>query len=359
MTISLIGEDNQTIAAIEDLAARMLKRANIRAERMGRGANSRVFRLEDLADRRRYVVKFYFRHPADPRDRLETEFTGFSFLWTQGITSIPRPIAVNREESCAIYEFIEGEKISPENIAVEDIEYAVDFLARLKRLNTIARSYHLSSASEACFSIQAIVASIEERLSRLSKIKGKGQDYEQLESFLEGDFKPFLEILTPWARGRCAEKRISFDSEIPLEERTLSPSDFGFHNTIRARDGRIVFLDFEYFGWDDPAKTVVDFLLHPAMALSDSMKKAFVARMLNAFVENGQLAEKVKLVYPLFGLKWCTIFLNEFVPDDFSRRVYAAGSPLDKGPIRQEQLWKAKDLYRKIKETYTEFPYSS
>ena len=359
MITSLPGQDHKTLAAIEDLAARMLKRVHIRAQRLDCGANSRVFMLEDSVESRKYVIKFYFRHPADPRDRLETEFTGFSFLWTQGITSIPRPIAVDREESCAVYEFIEGEKILPENIAAEDIEYAVDFLGRLKQLNKIAHSHTIASASDACFSIKAIIRSIEGRLMRLSKIKGKEQDYEQLESFLEDDFKPFLGVLTQWVRQRSLEKRISFDSEISREERTLSPSDFGFHNAIRARDGRIIFLDFEYFGWDDPAKTIVDFLLHPAMALSESMKRAFVVGMLQVFQENGQLAQKVKLVYPLFGLKWCTIFLNEFVPDDFSRRVYAAGNPLDKSRVRKEQLAKAKNLFRKIQETYKSFHYLS
>jgi len=345
-------EDSRTIALVEDLAAKMLKRVSIRAKRLGGGGNAQVFVLEAGGETLRHVVKFYFRHPADPRDRLETEFAGFSFLWRQGITNIPRPVAVNRKESCAIYEFIEGKKILPADITMEDIKYAVDFLSTLKGLNNIARSYHIAFASDACFSISAIVAGIEGRLALLSKIKAKGQEYEELGSFLGEDFKPFLGVLTQWAQGRCAEEHISFDSEISWDERTLSPSDFGFHNAVRARDGRIVFLDFEYFGWDDPAKMIVDFLLHPAMALSEPMKKAFVSRTLEAFAENRQLTQRVRIVHPLLALKWCMIMLNEFVPGDFSRRVYAAGNPLDKAQVRKEQLLKAKNLCRTIKETY-------
>ena len=55
------------------------------------------------------------------------------------------------------------------------------------------------------------------------------------------------------------------EAELPVEQRTLSPSDFGFHNALRRPDGRVVFLDLEYFGWDDPAKMISDFLLHPAL----------------------------------------------------------------------------------------------
>ena len=115
---------------------------------------------------------------------------------------------------------------------------------------------------------------------------------------------------------------------------------------------------FEYFGWDDPAKTIADFLFHPAMALSEPMKEVFVRRMLDAFKENNRLIDRLKVVYPLFGLKWCMIFLNEFIPSDFTRRAYAAGNPLDRDQVRKEQLRKARNLYRKLKETYLKFPYA-
>lgn len=345
-------EDSRTIAQVEDLAAKMLKRVGVRAKRLDRGRNSQVFVLESGGETPRHVVKFYFRHPADPRDRLETEFTSFSFLWGQGIASIPRPVAVNREGSCAIYELIEGDKILPADITTEDIKYAVNFLADLKRLNNTARSSPIAPASDACFSISAIVAGIERRLDRLTKIRPKGQEYEELGSFLREDFKPFLGILTQWAKEQCSRKRIFFDSEVSWEERTLSPSDFGFHNAIRARDQRIVFLDFEYFGWDDPSKMVVDFLLHPAMSLSESMKKCFARGMLDVFKENERLIDRIRVVYPLHGLKWCAILLNEFIPNDFSRRSFAAGNPLDPSQVRRQQLLKAKGLYRTIKETY-------
>ena len=357
MTTSLIMEDSRTIAQVEGLAAKMLKRAGVRAKRLERGGNSRVFVLETGGETPRHVMKFYFCHPADPRDRLETEFAGFSFLWGRGITNIPRPVAVNREGSCAIYEFIEGDKILPADITTEDIKYAVNFLADLKRLNNTARSFHLAPASDACFSVSAIVTGIEGRLARLTKIRPKGQEYEELGCFIEEDFKPFFGILTEWAKEQCVQKHTSFDSEVPWEERTLSPSDFGFHNAIRARDKRIVFLDFEYFGWDDPAKMVVDFLLHPAMALSEPIKKCFARGMLDVFKENKGFIDRLRVVYPLHGLKWCAIVLNEFIPNDFSRRSFAAGNPLDPSRVRRRQLLKAKNLYSKIREIYEDFPY--
>ncbi len=346
------------IAGVCRVAAGLLGVAVVSAQRIGGSGNNRVYFLECGQGGPR-VAKFYFRHPSDKRDRLKAEFDSLSFLWEQGIVSIPRPIAANPEESCAIYEFIEGKKITPADITDADIEYAVDFLGRLKRINTIARSKNIPSASDACFSIKAIIEGIEGRLARFEPLQEGGEEYKELESFLRNDFRPLAASLTQWARQQCKAGGISFEDEIPMEQRTLSPSDFGFHNAIRASDGRVVFLDFEYFGWDDPAKTTVDFLFHPAMALSEPMKRNFTRRMLEAFKENSRLIERVRLAYPLFGLKWCMIFLNEFIPNDFSRRAYAAVGMLDKSVARRGQLQKAKTLYRHIKEVYMEFPYAS
>lgn len=360
--MNIVDDTTQTVektaADICRIAADILGVPVLSAQRIGGSGNNRVYFLSDH-NSRPYVVKFYFRHPSDKRDRLGAEFDSLSFLWKQGIRQIPRPFLVNREESCAIYEFIEGKKIVPAEITDKDIEYAVKFLGQLKGLNKIARSENMPSASDACFSIKAIIANIEGRLSRFTQLKEQTEEYAPLESFLDDHFKPLLGELKLWAEQQCRDSNISFDEEITLEQKTLSPSDFGFHNAIRCADGRIVFLDFEYFGWDDPAKTVVDFLFHPAMALSEPMKKAFVQRMLETFKENQQLTQRVKLVYPLFGLKWCTIFLNEFIPNDFSRRAFASANPLDRSQVRQAQLLKAKNLFQQIQETYLKFPYAS
>ncbi len=110
-----------------------------------------------------------------------------------------------------------------------------------------------------------------------------------------------------------------------MAERTLSPSDFGFHNALRGADGRLVFLDFEYFGWDDPAKTVADFLLHPGMQLPAALKQRFFFGMMAALASVPKLQHRVRAVYPLFGLKWCAILLNEFTLENLARRCFADG----------------------------------
>jgi len=142
------------------------------------------------------------------------------------------------------------------------------------------------------------------------------------------------------------------DQELPRALRTLSPSDFGFHNAVRRPDGRLIFVDFEYFGWDDPAKMIVDFLLHPAMNLPEELKGRFVSGLLTHFDRGGFLPIRLAAVYPLFGLKWCLILLNEFVPDDFARRNFSAATPEDLESRRSQQLTKSKKMFRELEQNY-------
>ena len=53
------------------------------------GANNRVFRVEAASGVA--LLKSYFRHPDDPRDRLGTEWAFTSFAWDNGVRCIPRP----------------------------------------------------------------------------------------------------------------------------------------------------------------------------------------------------------------------------------------------------------------------------
>ena len=216
---------------------------------IGAGRNSRVFKVD--LDGRSVVVKFYRRDAGDTRYRLATEFGALRFLWDNGVRAVPRAIAEDRNHYCAIYEFIDGGP--PAEIAAGDIDALVDFLASLQALRSKAAG--IGTASEANFSLTALTAHVRSRAERLRQ-----HATGELATWFEKSFDPLL-----------AEVEATGDDEIDQAKRILSPSDFGFHNAIRRPDGALAFVDFEYFGWDDPAKTVVDFLLHPGMTLSDAL----------------------------------------------------------------------------------------
>lgn len=322
-------------------------------QRISEGLNSQAYHLESQ-DKKHYLAKFYFRHLSDSRDRLGTEFSSLSALWEHGIRCIAQPIAINESIGCALYEYVEGKKIFPNKLTADDIDQSVRFLEKLKILANKSPSAAFQPASEACFSFQDIINNIEWRLKRLDVTVSK---HEDLRSFLANDFKPFLKILIKWHKENST---IFSDAEIAHEERTLSPSDFGFHNAFKKEDGSIVFFDFEYFGWDDPAKMISDFLLHPAMSLSKAMKERFVSELgsSSVFPEREEMLQRVRRLYPFFGLKWCLIFLNEFILDDLQRRNFARKTLDDKNDVERRQLLKAKNTLALVKETYQSFPFN-
>ena len=331
-------------------------------QEIGRGRNSRVYKVQ-CADGTNYVAKHYFRDHLDPRNRLGVEFNTLQFLWQHEITCVPKPIAMNLEQGWGIYEFIPGEKISSEDVTRDDIAVAGQFLAHLNQLKARPGpglgpgSTLFLPASEACFSLQAVVASIEQRLQRLRTVPQQTVIEQKLHDFLQQQLQPSFEKIVRWCKYSLDRHGFSFYADLSPEERILSPSDFGFHNALRLDDGRIVFLDFEYFGWDDPAKTIADFLLHPGMSLPNDLQREFVLKMPKVFSGNPHLLGRVELVYPLFGLKWCTILLNEFVPEYLQRREFADQEIIEREQRQQQQLAKAEALLAKILREYESFPY--
>lgn len=326
----------------------------VSVERIGGGRNSRVYLLV-CKDCKKYIAKFYFTHRLDKRDRLEVEFASLQFLWNNGIKCVPQPVLSDKNEGCAIYEYIEGEKVASQDVTNDDIECVVEFLGRLKKLGDKKESDRLPNASEAFFSNRAIVTNIRGRLEKLYSICNDKSQYNELHRFLD-DFRLLFSDVVRWCKLSLEEKGMSFVSCLGREDKTLSPSDFGFHNALRRKSGQIAFLDFEYFGWDDPAKMISDFLLHPNMELKGELKNRFVDAILKQFKEHVYLRKRLEIVYPLFGLKWCLILLNEFLPEQMLRRKFATGdSSYDS--VLSGQLTKSRKVFDKISKEYEKFPY--
>lgn len=315
------------------------------------GRNSRVFRV-DCADGEPVAVKAYFRSARDRRDRMGGEFRALQLLQSEGVRKVAAPLAADDEQHIAIYEFIEGAHFAPTEIAPLDIRQAVAFLGALKRIATGHAADHFPPASEASFSIEAIFENLDVRFAAL----GRAAVHEPaLAQFLRDEFVPFRTRAETWCCDFCRAEKIDPSQEIARDARTLSPSDFGFHNTLRRPNGELAFLDFEYFGWDDPAKTVSDFVLHPGMELAPSLKQQFFAGALEVFSGSPKFAARVRAVYPLFALKWATILLNEFTLDHGARRSFAVGAS---GVWSQTaQLKKARRLLGQAAHDYRNFPY--
>jgi hypothetical protein len=336
---------------IREMLFRDLNRKARTLQQLKGGRNSRVFRV-DCEDGPAVAVKAYFKSTHDPRDRMGCEFRALQFLRSEGLREIPMPLAMDAAHGIAAYEFAAGQPLRPGEAGEAEIDQAVAFLRTLKAIADSGRAGDLPAASEACFSIAAILENLDSRFRRLEEASA-GQT--ELADFLRNEILPFRKLAVQQCRDLCRQSGIATDTEIPLSQWTLSPSDFGFHNALRGADGRLVFLDFEYFGWDDPAKTVADFCLHPAMQLPAALRQRVFTGMMAAFPGVPNLPHRVRAVYPLFGLKWCAILLNEFTLDHLARRCFADGSAKTTRS-QNAQLEKARHMLAQVKNDCHDFP---
>jgi hypothetical protein len=193
--------------------------------------------------------------------------------------------------------------------------------------------------------LQEIESSINSRLMRLSSASGD----PSLLAFLELEFQPCLSVALRRASALAPPAGRSPGDRLQDSGQTLSPSDYGFHNALRRRDGTLVFLDFEYFGWDDPAKMLSDFLLHPAVSLSAGLRRRFVRRALATLASDETTERRWRAVYPIWGLKWCLILLNVFTSEHLRRRQFAASDPGEVERRKSGQVAKARALVNDLR----------
>ena len=115
------------------------------------GRNSSVYALIASSEQK-YVGKRYFKGDGRAESRLDTEFKALTFLRRQGFQDVPKPVAMDLNCMCAVYEFMEGVSVNPSEATKSDIQSLIEFLDRLCRLNQTKESRAMPNASDACFS---------------------------------------------------------------------------------------------------------------------------------------------------------------------------------------------------------------
>ena len=118
---------------------------------MAGGANNRVFRVE--AEAGAFLLKSYFRHPDDPRDRLGTEFAFSRFAWANGVRCVPQPLASDPAAGLGLFEFVFGRSLQNTVAGEPAVDQAIDFFRTLNHARHDPAAAALPPASEACFSL--------------------------------------------------------------------------------------------------------------------------------------------------------------------------------------------------------------
>lgn len=302
--------------------------------------NNRTYKV--LTDHGPLAVKQYFRHGDDTRDRLGTEFGFASFAAQAAPGCAPAPLAMDRDDGLAAYEFVEGRPLTAAELQWTHVQAAVDFFLALNTPQARLQAQDLHPASEACFSVAGHLDLVGRRVAGL--VAGIPDTEENAAAVaLVQQLKTYWDALA----SRVRLSAPASDVMLAPAQRCLSPSDFGFHNALLEADQRLRFLDFEYAGWDDPAKLVGDFFAQLAVPVPAEYFDRFVAAIAAAFVDPQVFIDRAHLLRPVYQVKWCCIALNVFLPTHLARRQFA-NPGMDTGLLQRQQVAKAQSILQSL-----------
>lgn len=276
--------------------------SHLSLERLRGGINNRVFCCGHGSQK--WVIKGYAPPHFGQRDRMQAEvnFLRFASQVAPGFT--PDLLQVDYERRCVVLEHIEGETFSQgESLSDKTVLEAVEFFRQLNAEPQLARRLIKLDAAEGFLSLSEHLRNVRERCDRMTcihldpELRTKARTLlNQLHSDLAHAEEHTSSLI---------DKGIVADTINP-EERCISPSDFGFHNAIRATTGTR-FIDFEFAGWDDPAKAVQDFILQPRVPIQRERPSLLEAFHLD---RRPSILNRCKAIGPILKLKWVCIMLG-------------------------------------------------
>jgi hypothetical protein len=303
------------------------------------GANNRVWRVD--CDRRAAALKRYFRHPTDRRDRLLAEFSFLTVAWEAGVRVVPRPLGTYTPAALGLYDFLDGRRPGRQDVTAAAVGQCLDFYVALNAHKGSAPARWLPLASEACARVSDHVACVDSRIRRLAALEMSTSVDRDAAGFVRTELSPAWNDVQRALAARLQQYGLSAETEVMREDWALSPSDFGFHNALISADGRLRFLDFEYAGWDDPARVVCDFFCQQRVPVPFDLFEAVVERIGATVIDRVAYRQRVDLLLPVYRVKWCCILLNDFLPEGGERRRFA-GRKSDPVQRKVEQLEKAR-----------------
>lgn len=306
------------LAAQKILSDLGLSAANIQVSVL-KGGNNRVYKVS-AADKS-YILKQYFRSDSDTRNRLAAEFSFLTYAQECRIRSIPLPVSCDTSADLGFYEFIEGTKLNPGEVEKEHVCQCFEFISILnqKKFRKLKAAASLPLASDACLSVKDHIYGVNSRVKTFLEMDVRDDVDREARVFMSSSLFP------AWKSIR--ESLNVFSTEEKTLKKTdliISPSDFGFHNAILKKDQALIFIDFEYAGWDDPAKLICDFFCQPQVPVPFQHINNFINSVNEALNPDYDLEMKIKYLMPLHRMKWCCIMLNDFLQTDGKRKQFAS-----------------------------------
>lgn len=227
-------------------------------ERLEGGVNNQVFKLLCKGSVT-LCGKIYKRTLGDPRDRMNHEIQFLRFLNKNKVSSVPQLLATDSIHGVSIMSFIDGLRWK-ENTKVPNMiwrQFAF-FFDKLQSLRSCQGSESLPRAAEGARSLQEHLGHLHKKRDNwLKQAIHRKLDYD-LEKYVLEELETEYQEVAELTISHSDFKKVFDEANV-----IISPSDFGLHNALVDKQNKVWFIDFEYAGWDDPVKAMIDFSAQP------------------------------------------------------------------------------------------------
>ncbi len=312
----------------------------LRATRLSYAGNNQIYKVTSASGSS--ILKIYATAQSDGYDRGTTEFRAVQNLWSSGFRNIPEPLAFFPDDKVAVYSFEDGDVLEPHEVGATDVLAMADFLtAACRAMDGVKADF--PPERTACLCLRSYAARVEQRIETVAHSDVSGEIAAEARRFLLDTVLPEFYRVKDQFLARADALKLDVDQHLPLENQVLGPADIGIHNMLSAGD-RHVFLDFEYFGRDDPVRPVLHFLHHDrSRDLPYHLKDLFLRRLREQGFPLLELEDRLNLIDPLIGMDWVVLYLNVFCTD---RWAFRQGSM---GRVLEQRLRKARDKVRHLR----------
>lgn len=235
------------------------------------------------------IYKDYnFSHNSEKR--FKREILAYKILNKNNIKSIPKFYDSDFKNRSITMEYINGTKTK--KISKLILDNYIDFFSKISKIKFDKKNILLASSN--AITLDNIKLSIENRILEL-----KNFNNYYISKYINQIEKKLFKI-------KSNNKKKFYSENI------LSISDVGIHNTIM-RDKTLIFYDFEYFGLDNKAKLLSDFILHPKNTLSVTQVIYFKEKFINNIVKDKKkFSINLKIIFPLCCILWTLIILKKY-----------------------------------------------
>lgn len=261
---------------------------NVKIKSVTNGVNSNVY----ILDNNKFVLKFYRLDNNQP-NRLERETYALNLFEKYKIENVPQVVNISKEYNCCLMNYLEGQTVN--YFKPDYLNQFISFYKKILQISDSERKNNFESI-DSCPTLNLLFEQINKRISSLEKENNLNL------KFVLNKLNLFIELL---------EKSInpSYYNNLRTE---LSIVDFGINNVIINKN-KLSFIDFEFFGLDNPIHLISDTIAHPANNLNLQDQIIFLEQLIKSHNNTEEIINAFNGTNILFDIKWCLIMLNPFL----------------------------------------------